>query len=66
MSRIPIIIILFCANFFLTKYLVLSQQKISTNSKKTPIEITAENGIEWHKNEKNILLQEMLEQSRVI
>ena len=55
MSRIPIIIILFCANIFLTKDLVLAQQKISTNSKKTPIEITAENGIEWQKNEKKYI-----------
>ena len=55
MSRILIIIILVCANFFLIGSLVTAQQKISTNSKKSPIEITAENGIEWHKNEKKYI-----------
>ena len=55
MSRILIIIILVCTNFSLIGSLVTAQQKISTNSKKSPIEITAENGIEWHKNEKKYI-----------
>ena len=55
MIRLSIIIILFCANFFLMEDLVIAQQKISTNSKQKPIEITAENGIEWHKNEKKYI-----------
>ena len=49
------IVILLFVNFFLLESLVIAQQKISTNSKKTPIEITADNGIEWHKNEKKYI-----------
>ena len=55
MSRILIIIILVCTKF-LVEGLVTAQQKISTNSKKSPIEeYCGKYGIEWHKNEKKYI-----------
>ena len=48
-------VILLFINFFLLENLVTAKQKINTNSNKTPIEITADNGIEWHKNEKKYI-----------
>ena len=53
-KRLKTVILLF-VNFFFLEGLVEAQQKISTNSDKKPIEITADNGIEWHKNEKKYI-----------
>ena len=50
-SYLPI----FFINFFLIENHCSSEQKMTTSSNKKPIEISAENGIEWHKNERKYI-----------
>ena len=50
-SYLPI----FFINFFLIENHCSSEQKMTTSSNKKPIEISADNGIEWHKNERKYI-----------
>ncbi len=46
---------IFLINFFLMENHCSSEQKMTTSSNKKPIEISADDGIEWHKNERKYI-----------